>query len=201
MTDKTDSDKAQVPGSDAGTFSSHRAPSYPALPGALSTHRTRAVPCPKCGAELDAATSMNDPEGGMPEAGCVLVCFRCACLMQFTEDMSLQEMTAADLEALNPEVLLDLMRVRRGVLILQEAYLECERVWDCEQQRLEISNEMLDELAGCIADPTLSLFEVPHWPQWFEEATDADRNRAMEKLMGSRQPRLEAELDRLFKVK
>lgn len=60
-------------------------------------------PCPKCGSPNDAATACDetDPSGQIrPRPTDLTVCIGCATVLQFTEDMTLQEV---DIDQINAD--------------------------------------------------------------------------------------------------
>ena len=58
--------------------------------------------------------------------------------------------------------------------------------------------QQLEELATAIANPALSLADIPTWPEWFRRLSAADQNAAMRALMASEQPKLDAALRELY---
>lgn len=57
--------------------------------------------------------------------------------------------------------------------------------------------QQLEQLAAAIADPELSLGEVPDWPQWFRDLAPGEKDAAMRQLMDSEQPKLDQALQDL----
>ena len=52
--------------------------------------------CAQCGYQMDAATS-TEPDDARPTAGALLICFGCGHLTVFADDLSLRELTQAEL--------------------------------------------------------------------------------------------------------
>lgn len=77
----------------------------------MSTTRMPPAACPSCSAKLDAATGTTTDDS--PQAGDYTVCYRCAAVLQFNQDMTLRV-------AQFREMPLDLQRVlRRTVQIVK----------------------------------------------------------------------------------
>lgn len=68
--------------------------------GGMTTTRLAPSHCPRCGKNLDAATAPFAPV--RPQPGDVTVCFYCATVLEFTEDMGFK---LANISALPLEVL------------------------------------------------------------------------------------------------
>jgi hypothetical protein len=61
----------------------------------------QAVPCPTCGAPIDAARQVKGL--GAPSPGDLTMCFRCAALLMFDEPPAVHAMTDVELGALEDD--------------------------------------------------------------------------------------------------
>jgi len=79
--------------------------------------RTQPTPCPFCGYAIDAHAAVGH-EQHMPEPGNISVCFRCAGVSKYTEQLSLDPMTEEELTLIkveDPETYYYVQRIRDGI--------------------------------------------------------------------------------------
>ena len=74
---------------------------------------TPKCPCPLCGHELDRATPVE--KGATPKAGDLSVCIGCGGCLTFAEDLTLRELSDAELNELPPDTRLELVWACRTV--------------------------------------------------------------------------------------
>jgi hypothetical protein len=75
----------------------------------------RASECPACGHPLNAATGIDDPSA-RPSPGDVSICWECAAVLAFTEDLSVRLMSNAEVAELSRDdpALYDTVQRARG---------------------------------------------------------------------------------------
>ena len=73
--------------------------------------------CPLCNHEIDAATGIDNDE--TPKPGDVSICINCAGFLQYSSDMSLQELPKVVFESLDHEVQMTMKRARRVIMIMK----------------------------------------------------------------------------------
>jgi hypothetical protein len=79
-------------------------------------HKTVETPesaCPKCGTKFNRATSATG--GHTPTAGDFTICLACAEILQFRDDLSVEPIPDAIIEAMESEALIELHRVQATI--------------------------------------------------------------------------------------
>jgi hypothetical protein len=71
-------------------------------------------PCPRCGEPLDAAINVHDTS--KPKEGDLSVCYYCGAFLQFDAFLQVQLLSPAEAANLLPDVLRDLVRIRKFVI-------------------------------------------------------------------------------------
>ena len=84
----------------------------------LPTHRMTECKCPKCGKTLDAASSIE--YATPPDPGDISVCIDCLTILRFTKDLSLLELTEAEISRLDPKTLAEVAEIRRMIAWVKE---------------------------------------------------------------------------------
>jgi len=68
----------------------------------MTTKRSKAVKCPVCEYQMDAHTSLSDPND-VPEENSLSICNKCLSVNVYTEDLDLRAITQTELNLMPKE--------------------------------------------------------------------------------------------------
>jgi len=77
--------------------------------------RLPTIKCPTCGAELDAASHAGGNEDYHPSPEDLSICYYCTEMLIYNADMTLRVASVAELEALHPDDLQELIQAREYI--------------------------------------------------------------------------------------
>ena len=69
--------------------------------------------CPKCDAQLDGATNLNNEI--KPEVGNIAVCVYCGTVLEYVKGLLLEEISEKTLLELNTDTIMEISKVSRAV--------------------------------------------------------------------------------------
>jgi len=78
--------------------------------------------CPACGHPINAAGTIDSNDTYVAEPGDITVCFGCACVLVYADDMSVRMPTTKEITEMPPEQLAELEDLQRKIKLLNEIF-------------------------------------------------------------------------------
>ena len=73
--------------------------------------------CPKCGYLFDSATCMEEAKGDIePKSGDISLCFNCAAILEFDENLKLKMCDEKTINELDDELLSEIIKAKTFIL-------------------------------------------------------------------------------------